>query len=173
MEGVFVYYVTFTVVDWLPVFIKTEAIEIVNESLSYCIQHKSLRNHGYVIMPNHFHGIFSDGDYENERLHSTLSEFRTFTGNRLSKLIDNHYPVSWSNILRDNAESDRSRRFWQSGWHAEAVATPEFFEQKLNYIHQNPVRAGLVEFPEHWLHSSARYWLSGEDCPVLVSNLLA
>jgi len=123
-------------------------------------------------MPNHVHAIVSDKDFENERLHSTLSEFRTFTGNRLAKLIDNHYTESWSQIIRKSAESDRSRRFWQSGWHAESVATHEFFEQKLNYIHQNPVRAGLVEFPEHWAHSSARYWLFGESGQVLVSDFL-
>jgi len=172
IESVFVYYVTFTVVDWLPIFIKPDAIDVVNQSLLYCIETKGLKNHGYVIMPNHMHAIVSDKDYENIRLHSTLSEFRTFTGNRLAKLIDNHYPASWSQIIRNTAESDRARRFWQSGWHAEAVATREFFEQKLNYIHHNPVRAGLVDLPEYWMHSSACYWLLNEPCPVLISDFI-
>ncbi|MCU0334745.1 MAG: hypothetical protein MUF62_06800 [Chitinophagaceae bacterium] len=45
--------------------------------------------------------------------------------------------------------------FWEEGYHGEAIYTDDFFLSKLNYLHQNPVRAGLVEYPEHYLHSSA------------------
>jgi REP element-mobilizing transposase RayT len=71
--------------------------------------------------------------------------------------------------LRTSAETDRERRVWQSGWHAEAVVNQEFFEQKLSYMHNNPVRAGFVELPEQWVHSSARFWLFGEKGQVPIS----
>ena len=47
-------------------------------------------------------------------------------------------------------------KFWQSGNHPELVYSDKFFEQKLNYIHNNPVRAGWVEQPEDYLYSSAK-----------------
>ena len=161
-EGISTYFCTFTVVDWLPLFVKPTFTDIISESLFFCSENKGLKIHGYVIMPNHIHAIFSDDTNDNQRLHKTISEFRSFTGHKLAGLMDNNCPTSWLNITRTAAESDRERRIWQSGWHAEAVVHQDFFEQKLSYMHNNPVRAGFVALPEHWVHSSARLWLLGE-----------
>ncbi len=84
IDGLFVYFVTFTIVDWMPVFINPEPIEIINNSLNFCHTNKQLRIHAYVIMPNHIHLIISDANYDNERLGKTLADFRKFTGNRLA-----------------------------------------------------------------------------------------
>ena len=45
--------------------------------------------------------------------------------------------------------------FWEEGYHGEEIWNKDFFESKLNYIHQNPIRAGIVEKPEEYLNSSA------------------
>lgn len=168
-DGISTYFVTFTVVDWLPIFVKPALTAIVSESLAFCSENRGLKIHGYVIMPNHLHAIISDETDDNQRLHKTLTEFRSFTGHKIAILIDNTCPTSWSNILRAAAETDRARRVWQSGWHAEAVVNQDFFEQKLSYMHNNPVCAGFVELPEHWIHSSARLWLFGEKGQVPIS----
>jgi REP element-mobilizing transposase RayT len=169
IDGVSTYFVTFTVVDWLPIFVKPAFTEILIESLTFCSENRDLKIHGYVIMPNHMHAIFSDEMSDNQKLHKTITEFRSFTGHKIAGLIDNTCPTSWSNILRAAAVTDRDRRVWQSGWHAEAVINQDFFEQKLFYMHNNPVRAGFVDVPEHWIHSSARVWLFGEKGQVPVS----
>ena len=169
IDGMSTYFCTFTVVDWLPFFVKPTFTDIVSESLVFCSENKGLKIHGYVIMPNHIHAILSDETSDNQKLHKTISEFRSFTGHKLAGLIDNTCPTSWMNILREASETDRQRRIWQSGWHAEAVVNQDFFAQKLTYIHNNPVRAGFVEFPEHWVHSSARLWLLGEKGQVPIS----
>jgi len=161
-EGIPTYFCTFTVVDWLPLFVKPTFTDIISESLFFCSEYKGLKIHGYVIMPNHIHAIFSDDKNDNQRLHKPISEFRSFTGHKLAGLMDNNCPTSWLTITRTAAESDRERRIWQSGWHAEAVVHQDFLEQKLSYMHNNPVRAGFVALPEHWVHSSARLWLLGE-----------
>ena len=168
-DGISTYFLTFTVIDWLPILVKPAFTEIVTESLVFCSENKGLKIHGYVIMPNHMHAILSDETNENKRLHKTISEFRSFTGHRLAELVDNTCPTSWSDIMKKAAETDRERRVWQSGWHAGAVENQEFFEQKLFYMHNNPVRAGFVELPEHWIHSSARCWLLGEKGRVPIS----
>ncbi len=56
-EGAALYYLTFTVVYWLPVFVAAEPCLIITESLNFCHQHKGLRINGFVIMPTHAHLI--------------------------------------------------------------------------------------------------------------------
>ncbi|HHX08384.1 MAG TPA: transposase [Chloroflexi bacterium] len=162
IDGVYVYFVTFTIVDWLPVFINPEATEIVYDSLRFCHANKYLRIHAYVIMPNHVHLLVSDADFENERLGKTLTEFRKFTGNKLAEYIDANLSEALSQTTRAKQLNDRIRQVWQPGWHAEALASEQFLMQKLNYIHENPVKKGFVTLPEHWRHSSAGYWINGE-----------
>ena len=50
----------------------------------------------------------------------------------------------------------KNHKFWQDGNEAKEIETPEFLDQKLDYIHQNPVTAEIVENPEDYLYSSAR-----------------
>ena len=171
IDGVYVYFVTFTIVDWLPVFINPEPIDILINSLRYCISEKSLRVHAYVIMPNHLHLIVSDQDFDNDRLHKALTEFRKFTGSNLANYIDNHLTDSLSAIIRNTASNDRSRQVWQPGWHAEALESEKFLAQKTNYIHDNPVRKGFVHSAQDWLHSSASCWMTGENAEIPVTPI--
>ena len=169
INGVYIYFVTFTIVDWLPVFIDPEPIETIINSLRFCYANKHLRIHAYVIMPNHIHLIVSDADYNNERLGKTLTDFRKFTGNGLADYIDANLSETLAQTIRLKQLNDRIRHVWQSGWHAEALDTEYFLMQKVNYIHENPVRKRLVKLPEHWRHSSAEYWINGEigDIPIV------
>jgi len=65
------YYVTFTVTEWLPVFIEETACKIVTDSLNFCIQKKRLGVNAYVIMPTHVHAILFDAEFNSERLKHT------------------------------------------------------------------------------------------------------
>jgi len=171
-EGIFVYFVTFTITDWLPIFITPEAVQIIVESLRFCIEQKNLRINAYVIMPNHIHMIVFDEQFNNQRLKRTLIDFRKFTGHQLANYVDNHLSSSFSETIHNKILGDRCRQVWQPGWHAEGVVGEAFWEQKINYIHMNPVKKGFVNLPEHWRYSSAGYWLNGEDGDVPVTDLL-
>jgi len=160
IDGVYVYFVTFTIIDWLPIFTDAESIEIINDSLRYCINNKNLRIHAYVIMPNHMHLIVFDSNFNNDRLGKTLTQFRKFTGNKLANYIDNTLSESITSVIRSKALNDRIRQIWRPGWHAEGVACEAFLFQKMNYIHENPIRKGFVKLPEHWIHSSAEFWIN-------------
>lgn len=168
IDGVFVYFVTFTITDWLPVFIHPEPIEIIIESLNFCVINKGLRINSYVIMPNHIHLILFDADFNNKRLQQTITSFRKFSGAKLADYIDQNLPGSLSTIIRSKQLNDRERQVWQPGWHAEGIASEEFWQQKVDYIHMNPVRQGFVRNPEDWAYSSAAYWLRGENSNLLV-----
>ena len=161
--GVYANFVTFTIVAWLPIFINPEPVGIINESLRYWINNKNLRIHAYVIMPNHVHLIVFDSTFYHDNLGKTLIAFRKFTGKKFANTIDNTLPESLSLVIRSKALTDRIRQVWRRGWHAEGLASEEFLIQKMNYIQENPVRKGYVKLPEHWIHSSAGYWINESE----------
>lgn len=167
------YYVTFTVVQWLPLFVREEPCRIITDSLNFCISNKGLLVGAFVVMPTHVHAIIADAEADPDRLRSTVDEFRKFTGRRLADLCDTHYPQAFKAAIREEATADRSRRVWQPSKHAEATRSEEFLTAKVNYVHNNPVRAGLVRQPEHWRFSSAGYYASEdmEDCNVTITSL--
>jgi len=172
-EGIGVYFVTFTVVEWLPVFIQDATCKIIIDSLNFCITNKFLRVHTYVIMPNHVHAILFDADFDPTRLKKTLDDFRKFTGRQMADYCTQHLSPFYAQILREQAGEDRQRRFWQPSQHPVGIFTQDFLRQKMDYIHWNPCRKGLVRQPEHWRYSSAAFWLSHNpvDSDVIVSDL--
>ncbi len=155
-----VYFVTYSIVQWLPVFISEAACRIVIDSLNYCYQEKSLRTNAFVIMPTHMHAIFFDRDFDSARLARTLADFRKFTGRSLSDFCAHHLPNCFDDTLRKTAIADRQRRFWQPSRHPEAIETEKFWRQKLDYLHENPCRKGLVLRADYWRFSSAAYYVS-------------
>ena len=159
VEGIGVYFVTFTVVEWLPVFIDETTCKIITESLNFSVQNKRLGVNAYVIMLNHMHAILFDKDFDNERLKHTLGDLRKFTGRKLLDYADGNLPAAFGQTFRENAGADRERNFWQPTIHAEGIFSEKFYHQKLNYIHLNPVRKGLVHAAQDWRFSSASYWL--------------
>jgi len=155
-----VYFVTYSIVEWLPVFVADEPCRVVTDSLTYCRQEKHLAVNSYVIMPTHMHAIVFDQEFDNDRLLATLKDFRKFTGRALTDYCSERRSPVFRETLTRAATQDRKRRFWQPSRHAEAILSANFWEQKLDYIHDNPCRKGLVFRPEHWRFSSAAFYLS-------------
>jgi REP element-mobilizing transposase RayT len=167
-----VYFVTFTVVEWLPVFIDETACQIITASLNYCHTHKALRIHAYVIMLHHLHAILFDADFDSTRLKHTLDDFRKFTGRQLLDFCGQYRPASFMDEFRKHAGKDRERRFWQPTQHPEGITSEKFYLQKLNYIHDNPRRKGLVKHGQDWRFSSAAFWLGlDEENDVMLSAI--
>jgi len=113
VEDVGLYYVTFTVVEWLPVFINETACTIVTDSLNFCIRHKYLKVNAYVIMPTHLHAVLFDVDFNSERLKHTLDDMRKFTGRQMLDYSAQHLPKKFAEVFQEHAGDDRQRRFWQ------------------------------------------------------------
>ena len=122
-------------------------------------------------MPNHIHMIVFDQTLDNQQLKQTLQDFRKFTGHQLADYIDNQLPGNIAAVIHEKNLEDRQRQVQQPGWHAEGIVNEAFWEQKVDYIHMNPVKKGYVELPEHWLHSSAGFWIKGEAGVLPVTDL--
>jgi hypothetical protein len=102
-----------------------------------------LPSYGQSGRPVEIRGNF-DGDFANERLSSTLADFRKFTGRQLSDFAARHLPTCFTETFRAQATADRERRFWQPSRHPEAIQTESFWRQKVDYLHDNPRRKGLA-----------------------------
>ena len=165
------YFVTFTVVRWLPVFVTEKPCRIVIDSLNFCQRNKHLGINAYVVMPTHFHAILLDMDFDSNRLQQTLTAIRKYTGRQLTDYCLSHAPACFATTLREAAGKDRKHRFWQAGTHPEAIYTQTFWQQKSDYLHDNPCREGLVREPSHWRFSSAAYWLEGAESEVILTSV--
>lgn len=152
------YFLTFTVVDWVDVFTRKCYRDLIIDSLGYCRKFKGLRIWAYVIMSNHMHVIFSA---DNDNLPDVLRDFKRHTASKIMKAINENNESRRDWMLKRFEFSARSnlrngdRQFWQHDNHAMQLESDKFLAQKLNYIHLNPVRAGLVRNSEDWIYSSA------------------
>ena len=153
------YYLTFQVVDWIDIFTRQIYRDIVIDSFKYSMENKGFQLFGYVIMSNHIHLIANSS---NERLSDTVGDIKKFTSKKIIKTIQSisESRREWLlNRFQFNAKQhSRNENFqvWTHENHAIYLYSPEFIAEKLEYLHQNPVRAGIVVNPEDYLYSSAR-----------------
>jgi REP element-mobilizing transposase RayT len=153
------HFFTFTVIDWIDVFTRKRYKDIILDSLEHCQKEKQLVVHSYVIMSNHVHCILSS---KNGKLSNTIKEFKTHTSKKIIEAIHEE-PESrkeWMLALfkRKGLNNARNKQFqfWKQSNHPIELHTNHFTDQKMNYIHNNPVEAGWVEKPEEYLYSSAK-----------------
>lgn len=165
------YFCTDTIVGWQHVFTSPEFFQAIIESFKYCRQEKGLRIHGYVIMTNHVHSILSSGE---KNLSEILRDYKHYTSRKISSLLregGNRSLVKYFSTAAEFVAKGNEYKIWQSGSHAEAITGDKFFRQKLDYIHQNPVRKGFVAQPEDWLYSSARNYCLGDDSVMVMDDV--
>ena len=153
------YFVTLQVIEWIDIFTRKNYRDIIIENLDYCQKHKNLEIYAYVIMSNHLHLMVKSGS---GTLSNTLRDFKSYTSKIILKQIVEG-PESrkdWMLKTFKNAAAKHKRnseyQFWTHENHAELVYSNKFIEQKLDYIHNNPVRAGIVSQPEEYIYSSAK-----------------
>ena len=169
VEGAFLYFLTFSVVDWLPVFMSAQSCEIFTSSLNFCHETKHLRINAYVIMTSHVHLIVFDEDFDSNRLKKTLADLRKYTGRKMIEYSIACLSSCFTDVFQHSAGKDRAYRFWQAYTHPEAIYTQKFWQQKIDYIHENPVRKGLVTEASAWRFSSAAAWLENGTSDVFLS----
>lgn len=154
------YFITCQVVGWVDVFSRQLYRDEIIESLRYCMENKGLQLYSYVIMTNHLHMIIRSSD---GRLSDVIRDFKRYTSNKIMSDIDENMEESrrdWMNmVFKYHAKFNgrvNDKQFWTHENHAVELMDNEMIDSRLEYIHQNPVRAGWVENAEDFLYSSAR-----------------
>lgn len=157
------YFITFTVIEWLDVFIRELYCNILIDNIRHCQREKGLEVYAYCIMPSHVHMIASAGE---GNLSDILRDLKGYTSKKIVKAIEENRRESKRELLleRFRLAAEKSKRhkhhcFWQETNHPVELYSDRFIIQKENYIHMNPVEMGLVSRPEHYRLSSA----SGES----------
>ena len=129
------------------------------ESLKFCQENKELEIYAFVIMSNHIHMLLPSGI---GKLSDTIREFKSYTAKQILLAIElvSESRRDWMLNLFEFAAKKHERnekcQVWTHENHPELIYSDTFISQKINYIHDNPVRAGIVENPEDYLYSSAR-----------------
>jgi REP element-mobilizing transposase RayT len=153
------HYITLQVVYWMDIFTRKVYRDIVIESIRYCQQEKGLEIYAYAVMSNHIHLVVRS---ERENLSDVLRDFKKFTSKRIIDIIEesSESRKNWMLRLIMHAAKRQNKKgsyqVWTHENHAIQLYSNEVIQEKVDYIHLNPVRNGLVTKPEEYLYSSAR-----------------
>ena len=174
-ENAIPHFVTFSVVGWIDVFSREQYKELFLESLKYCQQKKGMVLHAWVIMTNHVHLIISS---ISNKLEHVVRDLKKFTSKQIIKAIKENNAESrkeWMlNIFSytgKNNNNNKEFQFWKQDYHPIELDTPEKMKQRLDYLHENPVRGGLVWEPWHYKYSSAIDYYTNEHGLLKVEHL--
>ena len=153
------YFITITVIDWVDLLTRPLYKELIIDALKYGQTNKGLQVHAYVIMSNHWHAIISS---EEGKLEDIMRDLKKFTSKQLVKMMSqvNESRREWMlkkfEFAAKRVKKGVNFKIWQDGYLPIHLSSNEMIDDRLNYIHQNPVEEGYVYEPEHYVYSSAK-----------------
>ena len=157
------YFTTQTIVHWIDVLTRTEYKNIILDSLKHCQEKKGLELYAWVIMTNHMHMVV--GTNKNP-LKDIMRDFKSYSSRKIREAIVANPKESrkeWMVSMLEHAgimnPNNNDWQLWQQDNHPVHLYDGKITKQKVNYIHNNPVRAGFVAEPQHWIYSSAGDYL--------------
>lgn len=157
-EDAIPHFVTFSVIGWIDVFSREIYKQEFVKSLEYCINKKELQLHAWVIMTNHVHLIISS---RTNKLEDIVRDLKKFTSRQIIKCIEENRQESrkeWMlSIFRHAASTNINNtlhQFWKQDYHPIELNSVDKTNKRLNYLHENPVRSGLVWHPWEYKYGS-------------------
>ena len=147
------HFLTLTINNWLPIFTRPATTKIIYSAWQQLQRESSFKLYAFVILENHLHFVAQSDD-----LNRDLKYFKGRTARYiLDYLMQNRIDFLLEQLAyRKKLHKKQSRyQLWQEGSKPKLVESGKILRQKVDYIHQNPVKRGYVALPEHWLHSSA------------------
>ena len=158
------HFVTFSVVGWIDVFTRLLYRDIILDSLNFCCDNKGMNLHAWVVMSNHIHLIISS---DTNKIENIVRDFKKFTSKRIiNAIIENpvesrkEWMINMFTYVGSQNKNNTEFQFWKQDYHPITLSTPEMLRQRLHYLHENPVRAGIVWVPEEFKYSSAIDYLT-------------
>lgn len=143
-------------------------VAIINESFHFVNEKYACRLIAYVWMPDHIHFICY---FEKEnKLIEYMRDFKKYTSFRIRRLITADGNDA---LMKRLTFEHRAQKFkvWDDRFHDVHLFTRKALLIRLNYIHDNPVRAGLVSEAIHYPYSSAAFYFKEAACPFSILHL--
>jgi putative transposase len=156
-----VYFWTDTIKDWKHLLKPDKYKAMIIEELQWLKSHNKIEIYGFVIMPNHLHLLWEMLTKNGKEM--PYASFNKWTASQFLKDLRINHPGVIP-FFEEKTE-ERDHRFWQTDPKAILMDGRKKFEQKLDYIHNNPLheRWNLAKSPEEYRWSSANFYMSGKD----------
>jgi putative transposase len=149
---------TATCLRWQPMLENDKHKDIVIDSLRFLVSDKRIWLYAFVIMPNHIHLVWRKQD---EWLSKNVQQmFLKYTAQQIKFNLIKETPDELEKYK--STQSDREYHFWERRPYSTTMYNRKVASQKVDYMHYNPVEAGLCKLPEDYIYSSARYYLLNE-----------
>ena len=154
------YFITITTVGWIDVFTRLNQKYNITNALKHCQEKKGLEIYTYCLMPSHLY-LFCKGT-DGFVFSNIMRDFKKFTSKQIVKTIQDEpesrrkWMLEYFQKSCEHPKKEQNYKVWQGGYHAEIVQTNWFIQQRVNYIHNNPVKDKIVTLPEDYYFSSAR-----------------
>ncbi len=161
------HFITSTVLHWIPVFCRDDYFHVLVDSLNHCVHNRALAVHAYVLMPNHFHLICShpEGD-----LSGVVRDVKRYTSRQLTRMLERDTRDVWLRAMQRAAGTGQAK-LWEDTFHPEQIHSAPFLQQKSDYIHNNPVKAGYVCAPSDWKYSSAGLYFEDRESLIRITPI--
>jgi REP element-mobilizing transposase RayT len=174
-EDAIAHFVTFAVVGWVDVFSREIYKEIFINSLKYCQENKGLKLHAWVIMTNHVHLIISS---QTNKIEHIVRDFKKYTSKQIINAIQENTTESRKEWMLNlfsyagkNNNNNTNFQFWKQDYHPIELNSVAKTKDRLDYLHENPVRSGLVWEPWHYKYSSAIDYYTNEHGLLKIEHL--
>ena len=158
-----VYYITTVVQERLKVFTRPSLIIPLLDSLNFYRYRYDFKLLGYVVVPDHLHMLI--WPQAEPRLSDMMRDYKSFTSGRISRQVELEGQDNWLHEFEVTGQtgSRSERKVWQDSFWEQTLYSDTFVRQKLDYLHRNPVRSGLVGQPADYPYSSHRNYVTGDS----------
>jgi len=150
------HFVTFSVHKHIPVFKNYLLANEFVDNLRFYFDRDACQLHGFVIMPDHVHLLLELS--EGRKLPDFIRDIKKFFSYKVKDSLLNKTGFD-AGIFNQKD----TFQFWTRGYDEVTIFSERIFRIKLEYIHNNPVKAGLVEKAEDYLYSSAKHYILGTE----------
>ena len=150
---------TATILEWKHLLKEDKYKDLLLQSLNFLVKEKRVVVNSFVLMSNHIHLIWQI--MPGNTPEKVQLSFMKFTAQQIKFDLMNNNPT----LLQEFkvGAKDRAYQFWERNSLSIELHADKVFNQKLEYIHWNPVKAGLCQYPEDYHYSSARFHLTRVD----------
>ena len=166
------YFITTPVYKFIKLFKEKKYVNILLENIEFYRTKYRFKLIAYVIMPEHFHWLIYPAQDDVERVSDIMADFKKFTSRKLRKLMEEDKKIGRLKLFKPENFKKKNWKYkiWQDGYDDLGVYSPKVLKTKIDYIHNNPVRKGLVERPEDYLYSSARNYILDDHSIIKVDT---
>lgn len=154
------HFLTATINHLLPLFTRTDTVDIVLDSWRYLQQNAGMKIYAYVILENHLHLVASSNN-----LSKDMQRFKSYSAKQMIHYLQDRKEkriLEMLALLKRVHKTECTYQVWEEGSHPQLIESEQVMRQKVEYIHQNPVKRGYVDCAEHWRYSSARDYVGKE-----------